>query len=321
MFDEFLKKAGDLRSRGESFALATVVRFDGPISGKPGDKAIIYPDGRIWGWIGGGCTQPAVIEEALKSIHDGEPRFVRISPPPKPKSEPRIVDYTMTCHSGGTLDVYIEPVLPKPELVIFGRSPVAHYLAALANAMNFSVIVLAQGASHDEFPNADTVYAGLELPATRVTRTACVVVSTQGEGDEEALEAALRIDAWYVAFIASRGKAQKVFEYLTKQGISSDRLSSVHSPAGLNIGAVAPEEIAISILAEIVEVRRSKRKDEGAVRESSYTDPVCGMTVKTSHDVHISEREGRRFYFCCSGCKQQFDREPMKYLRQVATRF
>jgi len=221
MFDEFLRKAAELRSHGESFAVATVVRFDGPISGKPGDKAIVYPDGRIWGWIGGGCTQPAVIKEALKSMQDGEPRFVRISPPPKPKSEPRIVDYTMACHSGGTLDVYIEPVLPKPQLVIFGRSPVARYLAALGGAMDFSVVALAQGATRDDFPTADIVYSGLELPASGISNAPYVVVSTQGEGDEEALAAAVATQASYVAFVASRKKAEKVLEYLSKQGISA----------------------------------------------------------------------------------------------------
>jgi xanthine dehydrogenase accessory factor len=314
MFDEFLRKAADLRSRGESFALATVVRFDGAISGKPGDKAIIYPDGTIWGWIGGGCTQPAVIKEALKSIHDGEPRFVRISAPPKPKSEPRIVGYTMTCHSGGTLDVYIEPVLPKPQLVIFGRSPVARYLAALAGTMNFSVVVLAQGASRVDFPNVDTVCDCMELPATAVAANAFVVVSTQGEADEEALKTALGIDSRYVAFVASKAKAQKVFEYLGAEGISSEQLSKVHSPAGLNIGARAPEEIAISILAEIVEVRRGKRKAESALAEPDFTDPVCGMTVNVRSAQHFLEREGRTFYFCCAGCKQRFVREPAKYL-------
>jgi xanthine dehydrogenase accessory factor len=312
MFDEFLKKAADLRSRGESFAIATVVRFDGSISGKPGDKAIIYPDGRIWGWVGGGCTQPAVIKEALKSLDDGEPRFVRISPPPKPKAEPRIVDYTMTCHSGGTLDVYIEPVLPKPELVIFGRSPVARHLAALANNMNLSVTVLAEGASRDDFPNADVIRASIQAPAAFRSKP-YVVVSTQGELDEEALEAALGLNAMYLGFVASRRKAQKVFDYLRAKGIASDQLSKVHSPAGLNIGALAPEEIALSILAEIVQVRRSKPRLE-LVAAGENKDPVCGMIVNPAGAKYRSEQGGHIFFFCSGGCKQQFESDPAKYL-------
>jgi xanthine dehydrogenase accessory factor len=317
MFDEFLRKAADLRSRGERFAFATVVRFDGSASGKPGDKAIIYPDGRIWGWIGGGCTQPAVIKEALKCMEDGEPRFVRISPPPRPKSEPRIVAYTMTCHSGGTLDVYIEPVLPKPQLVIFGRSQVARYLAKLGSAMDFSVTVLAKGANRDDFPSVDMIQGSMELPVDRSMAKAYVVVSTQGDADEEALEAALRTDARYVAFVASRTKAQKVFEYLSAEGITSDQLGRVHSPAGLQIGAVTPEEIALSILAEIVQIRRRKAHAANEPSEVDVEDPVCGMKVNTNRAEHFSKLGSQTFYFCCNGCKQQFDSQPANYSRSA----
>lgn len=315
MFDELLRRVAGLRSQGASFALATVVRFDGSISGKPGDKAIIYPDGRIWGWIGGGCTQPAVIKEALKSINDGEPRFVRITPPPSPKSEPRIVEYAMSCHSGGTLDVYIEPILPKPQLVIFGSSLVARYLAKLANVMNFSVIVLSSGANSDDYPNADLIQTSFKLPDPASAAKSFLVVSTQGEDDEAALAAALRTGAGYVAFIASRAKAKKVFEYLQSEGISADELSRVHSPAGLHISAVAPEEIALSIMAEIVQCRRLKPQVESAVApEPDATDPICGMSVKVAGAEHVSDWEGREFYFCCAGCKQKFEKDPAKYL-------
>jgi xanthine dehydrogenase accessory factor len=134
MFDEFVNEAAQLLAKGEAFVTASVVRFQPPISGKPGDKAIIYADGKIWGWIGGGCAQPVVIKEALKALVDGRPRLVRISPTAAP--EEGIVDYTMTCHSGGTLDIYIEPVLPKPHIVILGRSPVAQTLARLGKAIH-----------------------------------------------------------------------------------------------------------------------------------------------------------------------------------------
>ncbi len=125
MFDQFLKKADELLLIGESFAIATVVRYEAPISGKPGDKAIIFADGEVWGWIGGGCAQPAVVKEALNALKDGRPRLVRISP--SSSQEEGIVAYNMTCHSGGTLDIYIEPVLPKPHILILGRSPAGDY--------------------------------------------------------------------------------------------------------------------------------------------------------------------------------------------------
>ena len=129
MFDPFVKKAAELLEQGEPFVTASVVRFQAPISGKPGDKAIIFPDGKMWGWIGGGCAQPVVIKEALKALTDGKPRLVRISPTAVP--EDGILDYTMTCHSGGTLDIYIEPVLRKPHLLLLGRSPIAQTLSEI----------------------------------------------------------------------------------------------------------------------------------------------------------------------------------------------
>src|ERR1700722_6895489 len=153
MFDEFLKKADELVMIGESFAIATVVRYQAPISGKPGDRAIIFADGEVWGWIGGGCARPVVVKEALKALEDGRPRLVRISP--SSPEEEGIVAYNMTCHSGGTLDVYIEPVLPKPHILIVGRSPVGNTLAKLAKLINYTVSIAAPEATHEIYPEAD----------------------------------------------------------------------------------------------------------------------------------------------------------------------
>src|SRR5215470_19870056 len=150
MFDQFVAKAAELLAMGEPFVTASVVRYEAPISGKPGDKAIVFPDGRMWGWIGGGCSQPAVIKEAQKALRDGSPRLIRISPSTEPGSEAGIVDYTMTCHSGGTLDIYIEPVLPKPQIVIVGRSAVAQVLAKLGKAINYSITVVAPGICREQ---------------------------------------------------------------------------------------------------------------------------------------------------------------------------
>jgi len=318
MFDEFLNKAAELRRRGESFAVALVVRFEAPISGKPGDKAIIYPDGRIWGWIGGGCSQPIVIKEALKALAEGTPRLVRITPSPSPSSEDGVVDYTMTCHSGGSLDIFIEPVLPKPHVVILGRSLVAQTLAGLAKAIHFAVSVVAPGASRENFPTVDAIYGEIDLTKISITRQTYLVVATQGEYDEEALEQAVSVEASYVAFVVSKTKAQKIFEYLRGRGVTAESLSHVRAPAGLQIGAVSPEEIAISILAEIVQVGRSKPEHKAAPSLPFLTpeakDPVCGMTVNPATAKHKSEYQGRMFYFCCAGCKQTFDQGPAKVL-------
>jgi len=323
MFDRFLNKAAELLAKGESFVTASVVRFQAPISGKPGDKAIIFADGKMWGWIGGGCVQPVVINEALKALADGQPRLVRISPTAAP--EDGIVDYTMTCHSGGTLDIYIEPVLPKPHILIFGRSPIAQTLARLGKTIGYRVSVVASGADREQFPDVDALQAksssgALNLGELKIAPETFIVVSTQGEDDEEALEQAARTDAGYVAFVASKVKAQKVLEYLREAGVASERVSQIRAPAGLDIRAASPEEIAVSILAEIIQLRGARArlvaepmKSAPLLQDKEARDPVCGMFVKVSGAKYKSEHHGSQAYFCCAGCKAAFDQQPEKY--------
>jgi xanthine dehydrogenase accessory factor len=316
MFDQFVSKADELLKDGQSFAIAVVVRYQAPISGKPGNKAIVFPDGKIWGWIGGGCAQPVVVKEALKALADGQPRLIRISPSSSP--EEGIVDYTMTCHSGGTLDIYIEPVLPKPHILILGRSPVAKTLARLGKAIGYAVSVVAPGADRESFPDIDSVQAELDLSQFRIVPQTFIVVSTQGEGDEEALEKALLTSAIYVAFVASKVKARKILDYLKERGVAIDRLSQVRAPAGLDIQAASPEEIAVSILAEIIQVNGTRAAAPRAQAQSPVLaqeakDPICGMMVDMSRAKYKSEFRGNSFYFCCSGCKQKFDKQPEKY--------
>jgi len=319
MWDQFLKKTSELLEQGASFAVATVVRVQAPSSGKPGDKAIIQSDGRLWGWIGGGCAQPVVIKEALKALADGTSRLVRISPSPSP-SEEGTVDYTMTCHSGGALDIYIEPVLPKTHVVVLGRSPVARTLAQLASTIGYAVTVVADG--EIDVAEAELVQSrdyGLEH--AKVSASTLIVVSTQGEGDEEALEQALKSEASYIGFVASKTKAQKVFDYLKTAGIPDEKLNVVRAPAGLDIHARSPEEIAVSILAQLIQVRSEMKKPASVSRpavslpivETEAKDPICGMTVGISGAKHKLEYRGKTFFFCCAGCKQAFEREPARY--------
>jgi xanthine dehydrogenase accessory factor len=321
MFDEFLNKAAELLAKGEPFVTASVVRFQAPISGKPGDKAIVFADGKIWGWIGGGCAQPVVIKEALKALADGQPRLVRISPTAAP--EEGIVDYTMTCHSGGTLDIYIEPVLPKPHIVILGRSPIAQTLARLGKAIHYRISVVAPGADSQQFPDVDVLHPELDLSELKITPETFIAVSTQGDGDEEALELATRADAEYVAFVASKVKAQKVFDFLLGAGVPSEKVRQVRAPAGLDIHAGLPEEIAVSILAEIIHRKGGRTKP---VREQKAAfpvlnreakDPVCGMTVSVSTANYKSKHHGSMVYFCCARCKQAFDGQPEKYVLAI----
>jgi xanthine dehydrogenase accessory factor len=343
MFDRFLNKATELLARGEPFVTASVVRFQAPISGKPGDKAIIFADGKMWGWIGGGCAQPVVIKEALKALADGKPRLVRISPTAAP--EDGIVDYTMTCHSGGTLDIYIEPVLPKPHILIFGRSPIAQTLARLGKTIGYRISAVAPGADREQFPDVDLLQTDsnlgeLNLDKLRIARESFIVVSTQGESDEEALEQAARSSAMYVAFVASKVKAQKVLEYLREAGVPAERVSRIRAPAGLDIHAASPEEIAVSILAEIIHLKGAGAKAGAEPKKSKPTalnlpglalpvltqplpnearDPVCGMFVNVSGAKYKSAHKGIDVYFCCAGCKQTFDRQPEKYTLSMST--
>ena len=321
MFDQFLKETAELIARGDSFVTATVVRALPPTSGKPGDKAIIHADGRISGWIGGGCAQPVVVKEALKAQADGRPRLVRISPSDS-NPEEGIVDYTMTCHSGGALDIYLEPVKPKPQIMILGRSPVAQILARLGSTIGYGVSLVSSENPKEGIAGTETIVTDdFKVPGGKINAQTFVVVSTQGEGDEEALEQAVNSDALYVAFVASKTKASKVLEFLKARGVNREKISRVRAPAGLNIGATSPEEIAVSILAEIVQIRASEAKSAAKpaspalnVIQNEAKDPICGMMVEKSKAKHKSEFQGKAFYFCCAGCKQKFEQSPERYL-------
>lgn len=315
MFDQFLSKAAEMLAGGQSFAIAEVVRHLTPISGKSGDRAIISADGTIWGWIGGGCAQPAVVKEALKALEDGRPRLLRISP--SSTQDEGVVAYNMSCHSGGTLEIYIEPVLPKPHILIVGRSPVGRTLAKLAKAVNYTVSVASPNADRESYPDADELYPGLNLGAVKVRPQTFIVVSTQGEYDEEALEQALRTSASYVAFVASKAKSARIIQSLSERGIDKARLDQVRAPAGLDIQARSQEEIAVSILAEIVQRSRSQAmqsiESQVTPERREARDPICGMTVTIELASYKSEFEAQLFYFCCAGCKQTFDQQPEKY--------
>lgn len=285
MFDIVFTKAHELNTERQPFALAVVVRSEPPISGKPGDKALVQTDGSVFGWVGGGCTQPVIIKEARKALDDGKPRLVRITPTESTVIQEGVVEYAMTCHGGGALDIYIEPVLPKPQVVIVGQSVVARTLARLGAVLNYRVVAVAPDADEASFPDADLLQTHLDLSALHLTGQTYVIVSTQGERDEDALSEVLTYDLPYVAFVASRKKAEKVFEILEDSGTSVERLQQIKVPAGLDIGARTPEEIAVSILAEIIQVMRSV-PPRSAVPEEMHREMLVidGMTCQ--HCVH-----------------------------------
>jgi xanthine dehydrogenase accessory factor len=316
MFDEFLTKAAALH--GSPFAIAIVVGFQAPVSGKPGDKAIIQADGQVWGWIGGGCVQPIVVREALQAIEEGKARLIRIASTQKSETEYGVVNYPMTCHGGGAMEIYIEPVLPAPQLLIFGRTVAAQTLCNLAKAIGYEVIVAGPHLDHLLF-HADRLIENREVHDLDFARETYIVVSTQGEGDEEALEQAVLTGVPYVSFVASPRKAEKVLKFLAARGIAPELLSRVKAPAGLDIHALGPEEIAVSILAEIILTRRRKRPPvksdtlEAGHARTDARDPICGMILDSANAKYSSEYRGRTYYFCCAGCKQEFDEKPEQH--------
>jgi xanthine dehydrogenase accessory factor len=323
MFDDFLEASQNLYQSKEPFAIALVVRREIPSSGKPGDKAVIQKDGKIIGWIGGGCTRGIILKEAADALKDGNPRLVRISPDGKVEPEPGIIDYKMTCHSGGSVEVYIEPVLPKPELIIMGKSQVAMALCKLGKAMEYPVTIFARNTESLLFPDADNIFE-TELSKSQIGRNSCIIVCTQGENDEEALEQAVKSGATYISFVASRKKGSAVFHNLRQRGINFDQLKSIKTPAGIDINAKLPQEVAVSILAEIVTFIRSEDvKDSteinGNNNDSSnvFINPVCNIPVEKSTAKHVIDYEGESYYFCCDGCKISFEKEPAKYAALV----
>lgn len=332
MIDNFLQLFGRLSEQEKPFVVATVVRCERPTSAKPGDRAIISHEGKLSGWVGGGCAQPIVIREALRALQDGSPRLVRVSPTAGAEPSDGITGYSMMCHSGGTLDIFIEPVLSKPYLIIFGRSPIALTLAKLAKILPFHVAAIAPGESREDFSGVDVFQQndpGETLPKAiqpKSSARSAIVVATQGEDDELALEQALKIDAAYLAFVASKKKWEAVSEYLQERGFPPSRLNRVKVPAGLDIGATSPEEIAVSILAEIIQVtkpRATEKSKTDTVHEihaaAEQKDPICGMMVNVATAKHISQVNGTNYYFCCAHCKSTFEKHPGQYVHGEAT--
>lgn len=314
---DLLGLAAALRAEGEPFALATVVRCERPTSAKPGAKALIRADGGLTGWVGGACAEPIVVREALAALADGQPRLVSLvgeTGHAAGRTE-GIREHPMTCHSGGTLEIYVEPYLPKPLLLLLGHGPVIETLAALGAAVDYRV------------EQAEGDGAGGALDRLSLGPRASVVVATHGEVDESVLERVLATGAGYVSLVASRKRASAVVESLRARGVPRERLARLKAPAGLDIGAVTPTEIAVSILAEIIQLQRSGKWPAAAAAPGpalrlvsppavEAVDPVCGMTVNPATARHRSELGGHTVYFCCGGCKARFDTAPERYPRR-----
>jgi xanthine dehydrogenase accessory factor len=336
-----LERASELARQGQAFALATVVWRQGPSSGQLGSRAIITADGKVHGWIGGACAEPVVIRQARQVIADAEPRLLLLGTPDQfGQTVPDgMTVVPIACQSEGALEVFIEPVQPAPRLVIVGRSPMAQTLAALAEALGWRTALI----ESREFSAADA------------DEHSMVVVATQGHGDEEVMEAAVAADPAYLGLVASQRRGAAVLGYLKDRGVPQDRLDRVKVPVGLNLGRTSHREIAVAILAELVQLRaageiggvtgdadvtsagaagatgahaghaghagHAERAAPGAGQRAAAApaeavDPVCGMTVEADDSSYPLVHDGVTYYFCRAGCRRAFEADPDAYVKK-----
>ena len=330
MQKDFYDQVQTLHNTGNPFVIATVVRAEKPTSAKVGAKAIITDDGTLSGWIGGSCAEPTVKREAKKALQDGQPRFIRLCPPEKMGTAPQegVIEIALTCISGGTLEIYIEPQLAQPHLVVIGHLATAEALVNLGKDLGWRVSLMGLDVTRERFPNADQVLNELNFSRLSITKNTYIVVASHGNYDEDMLVAALQSEAPYVALIASKKRAGAILQYLNESNLTPEQISRLKYPAGLDFGAVNPEEIALSILAEIVQRRRQPPTTHSPHAQSLVADlelpiaqkpaleardPVCGMTVEIVTAHFTSDYNGKTYYFCAAGCKRSFDKEPGKY--------
>jgi xanthine dehydrogenase accessory factor len=283
-------QCNDLRAREEPFVLATVVAYKSPQSAKPGSKAIIKSDGSWTGWVGGGCVQPIVLREAKRALQTGQPKLLTIG-----LDEPRddwegVESFRMSCEGGGSLEIYLEPFLPKPQLLIVGNSPVAETLAQLGALLDFKVVA------------ADTDFSSVK---DQIDESSYVVVATMGNRDEEGLLAVIGTRPRYLGLVASRKKSEALFEYVRTTGATDEDLAVITCPAGLEIGSETLPEIALSVAAEITRIRRTEQSEPRRV--ATAIDPICGMTVDVEGAKYSSVVDGTTIYFCCLRCKETYD--------------
>jgi xanthine dehydrogenase accessory factor len=293
-----------LNGRGEAYALVTVVRAVPPTSAYPGAQAIILPDGTLHGWIGGGCARDLVIAAAKSAIRMDEPKLVRISNE-KIYAEEDVEHYRMSCASNGSIELFIQPNSRGHVLCVLGSTPAADEARFLAERLRIRLTI-------------DPMEARV------------VLVATQGQGDEQALEAALRSPAQHVLMIASRRKSNTLRAAMTLRGIGESQLARLQAPAGPDVGAKAPGEIALVAIAAVLASLRGRSAElpqaesieqQPERAEAAFINPVCGMAVNTANALHVEMYAGVSYYFCCDGCWTTFLKDPAKYaaIRQIST--
>jgi len=289
MQPEIARRVDALVSERTPFVIATVVRAQRPTSVRPGDSGLVLGDGTIEGFVGGACAETSVRLQALRALETGEALLLRIVPEgDESAADEGAMVVRNPCLSGGALEIFLEPRLPAPRIGVVGQTPIAHALASIGER------------------------AGYEVDLSSVTPDdLALVVASHGRDEEDALVAALTAAVPYVGLVASRKRGAAVVDDLRARGVTDDQLKRLHTPAGLDIGAASAEEIAISILAEIVTIRHARVSVPEAAL--SAVDPVCNMTVAVSAATPTLQHRGRSVYFCGDGCRKAFQDDPSRY--------
>lgn len=329
---DYFERIARLASAGQSFATATVVGRRAPVSSHLGDRAVVFADGRMDGFVGGACAREIVRAQALDAIKVGAARVVSIRPDVEAgggaAGERTVIK--MSCASEGAVDVYIEPFVHARLLVVVGATPVAGALVRVARSLDYRVVQVVDRRERSDF-EAEAAALGVTLttldalPELLQPRAGeedrAAVVASQGHYDEEALEVILKYGLPYVALVASRTRGAVVRALLEEAGIPG--VPELRNPAGLDLGAHTPQEVALSILAEIVQVRAglAVNRDSHAtpVVESSATatDPVCGMEVDVGTTRHTAVVDGATYYFCCAACRARFVKQPEDFVART----
>jgi xanthine dehydrogenase accessory factor len=277
---DLARRADELAAAREPFVTALVVRAQKPSSVAAGDSALVLADGTIEGFVGGACAETSVRLHALRVLETGEPLVLRIVPEEAGREpEEGAVTIENPCLSGGALEIFLEPRLPAPRVTVVGDTPIAHALVSLGERL------------------------GYDAGTDQLDDDLAVVVASHGRDEEDALERALRAGVPYVGLVASRRRGASVVGELRGR-LTEEDVARVRTPAGLDIGAQTAEEIALSILAEIVSVRRARQT---LPAPATAIDPVCGMEVTAAAPSPHVERDGRAVWFCSEGCRERFE--------------
>jgi len=306
---EVMARAIELMDSGQAFAMATVVWRQPPSSGQHGSRAIVTADGELFGWIGGACAEPVLIREAKRVLDQGESTLMWLGQAADLDGihvPDGVLTVPISCQSDGALQIFIEPMMSAPHVLVVGRSPMALTLVELVRDIGW---------------RADMI-DGPDFQAAMVSPATVVVVATQGHGDEEAIGEAVRADAVFIGLVASSRRGEVVRGFLADQGVSTHKLDQVRVPIGLDLGHTSHREIAVSILAELVQLRAAgslrprQRSMLDVVEPDEVIDLVCGMTVEAVPSNRPFEFEGTTYYFCAMGCRKAFEKDPGSFIQR-----